>query len=443
VSVTARQLRDLALRDVLAIAVPIMLSNATVPLVGLVDTAVIGQLGLPHLVGGVAIGATIFSTLYWLFGFLRMGTTGFAAQATGARDDREVVATLLRALVVALFVGLFIIALQVPIRMLFLRLLGGSEAVQAAASDYFSMRIWAAPAGLANLAILGWYIGRGEAMTAFRLQLIINVANIVLAVSLVSIGGYGIKGVGAAALVAEFIGLFAGLLFVKREYLGIGMPIDFGTLLETERYRDMLAVGGDIMIRTACVLAATMIFVAQGARGGDATLAANAVLSSILMVSIYFLDGFAFAAETLVGRAIGAGDRQRFDQAIRLSTAACAVTAIAIAALIYLTGDHVIDRMTTHDEVRRLARIFLFWAALSPLAGIWCFMLDGVFIGATRTRDMRNMMLVSFGIYVAALLVLVPLFGNHGLWAAYTLFFIARTATLLWCFPALRASVKQ
>ncbi len=431
----------LSLRDVLAIALPITLSNATAPLVGLVDTAVIGQLGQPHLIGGVAIAANIFSTLYWLLGFLRMGTTGFAAQAIGAGDDQEVAATLLRAIGFAVIAGVLLIALQTPIRGAFLYLLGGSEAVQAAARSYFDIRIWAAPAGLINLALIGWFIGLGRAMTAFKLQLGLNGLNIVLAIGLVAGAGFEVQGVGIAALVAEVIAAGAGLLLAWRELDARGASPSWASVLDVARFKTVVTASGDIMLRTACVLGAVMIFVAQGAKAGDATLAANAVLSSILMVSIYFLDGYAFAAETLVGQAVGARDRERFDRAVWLATLACAVTGIAVAGSVFIFGPLIIDGMTTHADVRGGARTFLIWAAISPLIGIWCFLLDGIFIGATRTRDMRNMMLISFAVYLVALAALVPWLGNHGLWAAYNLFFVARAFTLGSRYPSLRRSV--
>ena len=433
----------LTLRHVLAIALPITLSNATAPLVGLVDTAVIGQLGKPHLIGGVAIAANIFNTMYWLLGFLRMGTTGFAAQATGAGDQLEVVATLLRALGFALIAGLVLIAFQRPVRGAFLYLLGGSEAVQAAAQDYFDVRIWAAPAGLINLALMGWFIGLGRAMTAFYLQLFLNVMNIALAVGLVAGLGFEVRGVGIAALIAEVTAAVAGVLVARRVLVARGVRPAWASVLDLSRFKTMLVASGDIMLRTGCVLGAVMIFVAQGAKAGDATLAANAVLSSILMVSIYFLDGYAFAAETLVGHAAGARNQGRFDTAVRLATLACAATGIAVSMLIWTLGPLIIDGMTTHAEVRDGARTFLIWAALSPLIGIWCFLLDGIFIGATRTRDMRNMMLISFAVFLAALAVLAPRFGNHGLWAAYNLFFVARAVTLGSRYPALRAAIGR
>jgi multidrug resistance protein, MATE family len=433
----------ITLRDVLAIALPITLSNATAPLVGLVDTAVIGQLGQPHLIGGVAIAANIFNTVYWLFGFLRMGTTGFAAQATGADDAQEVAATLLRALGFAVIAGVMLIICQVPVRTAFLYLLGGSDAVQATARTYFDIRIWAAPAGLINLALMGWFIGLGRAMTAFYLQLGLNAMNIVLAIGLVMVAGFEVAGVGTAALVAEVIAAAAGLMLARREALARGTRPVWASVLDVTRFKTVLAASGDIMLRTACVLAVVMIFVAQGAKAGDATLAANAVLSSILMVSIYFLDGYAFAVETLVGQAVGARDRQRFDAAVRLATLACAATGVVVSALVWVLGPLIIDGMTTSAEVRAGARTFLMWAAVSPLIGIWCFLLDGIFIGATRTRDMRNMMLISFAVFLAALAVLVPWLGNHGLWAAYNVFFITRAITLLSRYPDLRRSLLQ
>ena len=342
-----------------------------------------------------------------------------------------------------MLVGVLMIVLQAPVCSAFLYLLGGSDAVQATARTYFDIRIWAAPAGLINLALIGWFIGLGRAMTAFYLQLGLNAMNIALAIALVMGAGLDVIGVGVAALVAEITAAAAGLVLASRELVARGARAERHRLLDVDRFKTTLTVSGDIMVRTACVLAATLLFVAAGAKAGDTTLAANAVLASILMVSIYCLDGFAFAAETLVGQAVGAGDQARFDRAVRLATQAGAVTAAAVAALVWVLGPLIIEGMTTSPDVRAGAQTFLIWTAVSPLFGIWCFVLDGIFIGAIRTRDMRNMMLLSFVVFLAGLVLLVPWLGNHGLWAAYNGFFVARAITLLWCYPALRQSLAR
>ncbi len=430
------------LRDLLALALPIMASNATAPLVGFVDAVVVGQLGAAHLIGGVAMAATIFSAIFWLFGFLRMGTTGFTAQAHGAGDADAVAATLGRALFIAVICGTAIVVLQKPLQVGFLCFLGGSPEVQAAARDYYAARIWAAPAGLVNFALMGWFIGRGRTMTAFWLQLALNVVNIVLAVGFTIYLGWGVTGVGLAALIAEWVAAVAGIIVATRDLKADGARLRRSDVLDPAKLTAMLAANRDIMIRTACVLAVTQIFVKVGASQGDVALAANVLLANILFISYYMLDGYAFATETLVGQAIGAKDRARLDRAVQISFWAAGATGFAAGLVIWLAGPSIIAFMTPNPEVRTLAATFLPWAAILPVIAVWCFQYDGIFIGATRTVDMRNMMLVSFAVYLAAVAALVPLSGNHGIWAAQSIFFTVRAFTLAAKYPALAATAN-
>lgn len=430
------------LRDLLALALPIMASNATAPLVGFVDAVVVGQLGAAHLIGGVAMAATIFSAIFWLFGFLRMGTTGFTAQAHGAGDADAVAATLGRALFIAVICGTAIVILQKPLQAGFLGFLGGSPEVQAAARDYYAARIWAAPAGLVNFALMGWFIGRGRTMTSFWLQLALNVANIVLAIGFTIYLGWGVTGVGLAALIAEWVAAIAGIIVATRDLKADGARLRRSDVLDPAKLTAMLAANRDIMIRTACVLAVTQIFVKVGASQGDVALAANVLLANILFISYYMLDGYAFATETLVGQAIGAKDRARLDRAVQISFWAAGATGFAAGLVIWLAGPSIIAFMTPNLEVRTLAATFLRWAAILPFIAVWCFQYDGIFIGATRTVDMRNMMLVSFAVYLAAVAALVPLSGNHGIWAAQSIFFIVRAVTLAAKYPALAATAN-
>lgn len=424
-------------RDVVAIALPIMLSNATVPLIGFADTVVVGQLGEAHLIGAVAIGATIFNFLYWGFGFLRMGTTGLTAQALGAQDGPEVAANLHRALIIAFTAGVAMIAVQSLIALAAFRIMGASQSVEVAARTYFEIRIWAAPAGLINFALLGWFIGLGRAGLAFVIQLFLNVLNVLLAVVCVIGLDLGIPGVASAALIAEWAAAGLGLYLAHADLVRRGISAPLAQVLDVGRMKRTFQVNSDIMIRTVCALTATVFFTAQGARAGDVTLAANAVLNSVAMVAIYLLDGFAFAAESLVGRAIGARVIERFRAAVRLSTVWAGSVGIILSLAIWLSGPSIIDFMTTSAEVRTAAREYLIWVALSPIVGVWCFQLDGIFIGATRTADMRNMMMLSIVIFFGAWAVLHPLFGNHGLWASMLVFNVARALTLLARFPAL------
>ncbi|MFP3921473.1 MAG: MATE family efflux transporter [Dichotomicrobium sp.] len=423
-------------RDVLAIALPMIFSNVTTPLIGAVDTAVIGQLGMAHLIGAVAVGATIFTFFYWGFGFLRMGTTGLTAQASGAERQREVLATLYRALLVAGTAGMAIILLQWPIAEAAFTLMGASPDVEAAARTYFAIRIWSAPAALANYALVGWFIGLGRAGMAFRLQLLLNLTNIGLDALFVLVFGWGVAGVAAGTLIAETGAAVVGLAVALRA--AGSLRIRAWRVFNAAKLKRMVSVNGDIMIRTLSLLFAFSFFTAQGARSGDFILAANAILMHFMSVAAYFLDGVAYATEALTGKAIGARNPARFADAVRLSSIWAAGLSVATGAVFWLGGDAVIDAMTVTEAVRATARDYLPWAAAAPVVGVACFQLDGIFIGATRTRDMRNMMLVSLGIYLVAWAVLTPSFGNHGLWAALMVLFVARAVTLGLRLPALK-----
>jgi MATE family multidrug resistance protein len=422
-------------RDVLAIAVPMILSNATVPLLGIADTVVIGQLNDPALIGGVALGATIFAMLFWAFGFLRMGTTGLTAQAAGAKDNVEVAANLYRALFIAMTVGFALFTIHAVLIVFALKLIGGSAQVQTATADYFGVRILSAPATLANYALIGWLIGLARAKAAFALQLVPNVINIVLAVIFVLYAGKGVKGAAMAAVVAEYAAAAAGLLLARR-YLVSGREAR-ARVFDGKAFRRLLAVNGDIMIRTVCLLFAFTFFAAQGAKLGDVALAANSVLRGFGDLSAYVLDGFAFAAEVLTGQAIGARNFPRFRQAVYLSSVWAAALAAVAAILFWGGGVLLIQLITATPSVREAAHEFLPWAVAVPVAGVACFQLDGIFIGATRTADMRNMMMISLAMFLGAWAVLMPAFGNHGLWASLIVFFFARAVTLGWKYPAL------
>jgi multidrug resistance protein, MATE family len=427
-------------REILAIAVPVMISNVSVPLLGLVDTAVIGRLPDPAYLAGVALGALLFSFLFWGFGFLRMGTTGLTAQALGARDGPEIRAALGRALLIAVVVGAALIALQLPIREAAFGVLQGSEKVERLARDYFGIRIWAAPATLANYALLGWFIGLGQARVALILQLVLNLTNMALDALFVLTLGMGVAGVAAGTLIAETFAALFGAWLAVRHLRGIPGAWSVARLLDPPRLARTITVNRDIMIRSAALIFVVVWFMAHAARAGDVTLAANAMLMHFVGLAAYFLDGVAFSAEALVGRAVGAGDRASLSAAARLSTYWAGGLALAASSLFALCGPGFIDLLSVDAGVRASAREYLPWAALVPVIGVWCFQLDGIFIGATRTADMRNAMLVSVCIFLAAWALLTP-FGNHGLWAALCVNYAARALTLFYHVPALARSV--
>lgn len=417
-----------------------MLSNVSTPLIGLVDTAVVGRLPDPAHIGAVALGALIFNSVFWLFGFLRMGTTAMTAQALGARDGDEVRAQLGRALAIALAGGLLLLALQWPIREIAFALIDGSEAVESLARGYFDVRVWAAPATLANYALLGWFIGLGRSDIGLVLQLVLNVTNIVLDALLVLVFGMGVRGVAFGTIAAEILAAVVGILLAIRLARSIGGHWELQRILLADRLRRTFTVNFDILIRTAALLSTFAWFVASGAEQGDVILAANAVLLQFVSTSAYFLDGLAFVAETLVGRALGAANRAGLIAAAKLTTIQSATIAVVVSTLLATFGPQFIDLLTTDPQAREAARIYLPYAAVIPLLGVWAFQLDGIFIGATRTKEMRNAMLLSLAIFLIAWWLLRP-YGNHGLWAAFLVHYVARFVTLGWQFPQLVRSV--
>ena len=418
-----------------AIAAPAIAANITTPLMGIVGTAVIGRLGEAHLLGGVAMSAVVFDLAFWLFGFLRMGTVALTAQALGAGDHGEERAVLARALIIALVIGVAVVALQRPLAQLVYGLMGGSPAVTAAASTYFLVRIWSTPCALGNYAVLGWLIGLARVRIAVQLQIAINTLTIALTALLVLGLDLGVAGAALAAVIAEAAGLGAGLVIAWRL---IGSRFDLGGrhVLDRARLMRMLAVNRDILIRTAALIAAFFFFTATGARAGDVTLAGNAVLNNLMMFASFFLDGFATAAEQLCGYAVGARNRTDFERAVRLAVGWGFGFALPLSLGFLVGGTVLIDLMTTSPQVRETARQFLLFAALAPTAGVLAYAFDGVYVGATWSPDMRNLMLAALACYLIAWWVLQSA-GNAGLWTALLVFHIARGLFQAARYPAL------
>ena len=424
-------------RRVWVLAGPIMLSNMTTPLLGAVDTAVVGQLPDAAYIGGVAIGAIVFSFLFWGFGFLRMGTTGFTAQAYGAGDHDELRATLLRPLVLALGLGALLIALRAPIGMLAFELLEASPEVEALAASYYEIRIWSAPAALVNYTVLGWLLGTQRARTALVLQVALNGVNVVLDLAFVIGLGWGVEGVALASLIAETGAAALGIAVVGRILARSGGRWDWARLLRRDRVVALFRVNLDIFLRTLALVVAFGYFTAQSAKMGDVTLAANAILLHLQTIMAYGLDGFSHAAEILAGGALGARSRPAFQGAVRAATIWGFGTAVLVALAYAALGPALIELFTVLPEVRTTAEAFLPWMILSPLVSVWSFLLDGIFIGTTRTAAMRNAMAVSLLAYLGACWLLVPALGNHGLWLAFTLFMAVRAITLAVVYPRL------
>lgn len=428
-------------RRVLNIAVPIVLSNATIPLLGLVDTAVVGRLGEAAPIGAVGLGAVILTSIYWIFGFLRMGTSGLVAQSHGAGDDAESGAHLLRALTIAFVAGLAFVLLQLPLFWAAFRLAPASDTVEALARDYLGIRIWGAPATIGLYAITGWLIAIERTRAVLLLQLVQNGLNVVLSIWLGLQLGFGVSGVAWATLIAEWSGLLFGL-WLARHVLraAIRAARNAATLFARDKLNRLMRVNGDIMIRSVLLQVSFTSFLFLGAAQGDVTLAANQVLLQFLAITAYSLDGFAFAAESLVGQAVGAKRPAAVRRAAILTSWWGLAGALALGLVFWFGGGAIIDMLTTSAEVRAEARSYLVWMGFAPLIGIASWMLDGIFIGATLTREMRAAMVQAVLIYLVAVVALPPLMGNHGLWAALMILNAARGWTMWRRYPKAEAA---
>ena len=422
-------------RKVWSIAGPIILANLSVPLVGAVDTAVVGHLPGPQYIGAVALGALIFSFLYWGFGFLRMGTTGFVARAHGAGNHHEMEVLILRVLMLALVLSLLVIVLGRPLVTFALWLLDGSPAVERLATEYAQIRLWSAPATLCVYVCTGVYIGLQRTREVLVLQLVLNGTNVVLDLLFVPVLGYGVEGVAWATLLAEY--LAAGLgLWMLRQLLGKALrQPNWQAVLDAAAMGSLLRSNSNLFIRTLCVVFAFSWFTAQSAKMGELVLAANSILLHLQTFMGHGLDGFAHAAETLVGEASGARNRQRFRAAVRMTTIWAGIIAVVVAAIYLAAGPWVLTLFSDQDAVLELALDYLPWMIVSPLLSVWSYQLDGIFIGSGNTREMRNAMAISTALFIALTWALTPSLGNHGLYLALSLFMVVRAVTLWVHYP--------
>lgn len=425
-------------RRLLALAGPIVLANLSVPLPGIVDTAVMGHLPNPSGLAAVGLGAVVFSTLYFAFGFLRMSTVALTAQADGAGNRTELGAVIYRSAVVALILS--------SLMLLFRNVIGpGAFGLTEATAEvvelglvYFDIRIWGAPAALLNMALVGWLFGLGDMRWPVLLQILTNGINVVLDLVFVFGFGWGIDGVAAATVIAEWSGTGLGLFLVLRLLIrNGGLKPPKGAILDPTGLRRLFGVNRDIFIRTLCLLIAFAHFKIAGAALGTEILAANIVLLIFLDLSAYGLDAFANAAEILIGKAIGQRDPGAFRQAVRASHIWGFATAGASTAVFLLFGDWVVAALTDLPSIRAVAGQYLVWAAFLPLTSVWAFLLDGVFIGATWSPALRNGMIASIALYFLSQWQLIPAYGNDGLWLAMHIFLLARGVTLAVQYPGL------
>jgi MATE family multidrug resistance protein len=433
---------NLTHKRVLGVAIPIVLANATIPILGAVDTGVVGQMGLAAPIGAVGIGAIIISAIYWMFGFLRMGTTGLTAQAIGSNNQSETSALLVRGIIIGLVAGLVLILIQIPLFSGALGLSPASQEVEGLANEYLKIRVFSAPAAIAIFGITGWLIAKERTKAVLFLMLLVNSVNITLDFIFVLKLGWGVEGVAFATFIAEWLGLFYGL-WLAREGFNNGYWKNWVQIFDRVRLVQMAKVNSDILIRSVLLEIGFVSFLFLGSSFDDATLAANQVLVQFLNITAYAMDGFAFAAEALVGQALGAKNRALFRRSAVMTSQWGVGLVVVMAIAFYVFGNTIINVMTTAEDVRVVSYDYLPWMVLAPLVGAAAWMLDGIFIGATRTADMRNMMFISFCVYLIALAFLLPKYDNHGLWASLIIFSIARGVTLGYKYPKLEASVES
>ena len=412
------------------------------PLLGAVDTAVIGHLDDAYNLAAVAIGSTIIQFIYWAFGFLRMGIGGLAAQALGSKDAPEVRALFTRGALIGLFVGLVLWAIQSQILWLALNLFDGSAATKSLASLYFEIRIWSAPAVLVNYCLIGWFIGMQNTRAVLYLQVFMNGLNIVLDLYFVLNLGWGVAGVAIATLISELAAVIIGLLVYRREVNRFDPGGKSGSVWDVNKLKRTLGINFDIFIRTVCLLFAFAFFTSQASGFGDITIAAHLVLIQFQFFLSFGLDGFAHAAEALVGNSIGSRNRLALRHAVNISSKWAAGVAGAYMLVYAIAGEFIIGLLTSIPEVRIVATDYLIWLIISPAISVWSFMLDGIFIGATRSAEMRNGMLISLIVFISAALLLKPIMGYGGVWVAFTFFMIMRAITLGIFYPRVEIDAK-
>ncbi|HUF80185.1 MAG TPA: MATE family efflux transporter [Burkholderiales bacterium] len=415
---------------------PIILANVSVPLLAAVDTAVVGHLPEIYYLGGVAIGGMLFTYIHHLFNCLRMGTTGPTAQARGAGDDPEVRAMIARALLLAGAIGGVLIVLQAPILALTFWLINASPEVEHYAREYFLIRIWSMPAALAGYAIIGWYYGLRDVRTPLIVQIVTNALNIALDFLFVFGFGWAVAGVAAASVIASYAGLALGLYYVWRTLRALPGR-GHARVLDRARLIRLFAINRDLVLRTFCVVSVLGLFMAKSAELGDLTLAANQVLHNFLVFTSYGLDGFAHAAEAILGESVGRRDRAAFQREKKVVFFWSALVGALNTAVYALAGTGIVALLTGIPEVRAAAEAYLLWPILLPLIAVWAYTYDGVYLAATRTTAMRNTVILSFLAYVALLFTLVPLYGNTGLWVAVAVFLGLRGLLLHLLYPAL------
>jgi MATE family multidrug resistance protein len=419
-------------KKILALAVPNIITNIAIPLLGMVDMGLMGHLESGIYIGAVAVGTTIFSFIFWGFGFLRMGTSGFTAQAYGSRNLQETMMTLYRSLIIAIITGLLVILLQHFIAMIAFSLIHSSKEVEILARQYFFIRVYAAVPTLCLYAFTGWFIGMQNANIPMTLSVSVNILNILFSLFFIQVLDMKSKGIALANVLSQYAGLLMAVIFFYRFYRKLlKYKIGHLKLKFTKAVKDFARVNADIFIRTLCLILTLSFFTAKSASGGDTILAVNSLLFQLFYFFSYFIDGFAYAAEALVGKSIGANDRDQLVKIIKRLFYWGLVLSVPFTLLYFFGGDVILGMMTNNLQIRSAASPYLFWIALIPVISFSAFLWDGIYVGATASKAMRNsMLIITFVLFLPAYYILEPLLGNHGLWLAMMIFLASRGAFL-------------
>lgn len=422
--------RDLN-RSILKLAIPNIISNITVPLLGLVDMMLMGHLDSVAYLGAIGLGGTIFSVMYSIFSFMRAGTTGFTAQAYGGNDHQEISYAFYRSMCIALIATLIVLTLQSPIEWIAMQLLNGSPEVLRYTSEYFRVRIWAAPAVLSLYTFNGWYIGMQNTTIPMTIAILINVVNIGLSVLFVNVFHMGVAGVALGTVIAQYTGLLTAIIFMATKYRQYLIPIEKRILLQADKLKRFFKVNTDFMIRSILLVLTLAFFTNQSAKLGDDILAVNMILMQFFYIFSYFTDGFAYAGEALVGRFTGAHDLDNLKRTVRYLLLWGVGLSVPFTLLYWAFPDAFIHLISDQPGVAEQARPYYIYMVLIPVITFAAFLWDGIYIGATAAKEIRNTMIIaSLLVFLPAWYILMPLYGNHGLWIAFLLFMVARGVSM-------------
>ena len=413
-------------KKILQLAIPSIVSNITVPLLGLIDVAIVGHLGSAAYIGAIAVGGMLFNIIYWLFGFLRMGTSGMTSQAFGQRDLKEVTRVLLRAVGVGLFIALCLLLLQYPIRKIAFLLIDATPEVRELATVYFNICVWGAPAVLGLYGFAGWFIGMQNSRFPMFIAITQNVVNIVASLSFVYLLDMKIEGVALGTLIAQYAGLFMASLLWLRYYGRLKIAFRWREIIGKTAMKRFFQVNSDIFFRTLCLVAVTTFFTSTGARQGDVVLAVNTLLMQLFTLFSYIMDGFAYAGEAMTGRYIGARNNTGLQRMIRLLFRWGWGLSLSFTILYMIGGQDFLGLLTNDTTVINAAGSYCYWVLAIPLAGFAAFLWDGILIGATATRLMLYSMLVASGMFFLIYYIFYALMGNHALWMAFLIYLSLR-----------------